>query len=177
MAGPSFLFLVFLFVSTSFLSFLHATFTFLTTLFSSLTPFSISSSPSSLTYHSHHIIYPPCCRQRVKVLLAIRERKSLLMTHPWRPRKVKRLPISNRIVLRRRKGVTTLVVNALLSSIRGMILTCTSRWYSVTIRLFCWVVLAISRMTRFRHFLGFVGFLHPRSCYLSRRRFTQAHPL
>ena len=50
MVGPSLPFLMFLFVSTSSLSFLHATFTFLTTLFPSLTPFSVSSSPSFLTH-------------------------------------------------------------------------------------------------------------------------------
>lgn len=80
MAGSSLPFLVFLFVSTPSLSFLHATFTFLTTLFPSLTPFFVSSSPSFLTHHSNHIIYPPCHWQRVKVLLAIMERRSLLMT-------------------------------------------------------------------------------------------------
>ena len=112
MANPSLPFLVFLFVSSPSLSFLHATFTFLTTHFPSLTPFFVSSSPSFLIHHSHRIIYPPCCRQRVKVLPTIMERRSLLMTHPWRLIKMRRLLIPNRIVPRRRKGVATLAVNA-----------------------------------------------------------------
>ena len=176
MVGPSLPFLMFLFVSTSSLSFLHATFTFLTTHFPSLTPFFVSSSPSFLTHHSHHIIYPPCCRQRVKVLPTVMERRSLLMTYPWRLRKVRRLPIPNRIVLRRRKGVATVVLNA--SSHRSMAqypftLPGGTRWPFAS---FVGLCLVISRIAWFRNFLGSVGFLHPRSCYSSGRHVTRAHP-
>lgn len=132
MVGPSLPFLVFLFVLASSLSFHY--FYFSHNPLSSLSPFSISSSPSSFTHHSHHIIYHPCRQQRVKVFPAIREMRLLLMTHLLRPRKTKRLPIPNRTV-QRRKGVATLAVNDLLSSILGTIPTHTSLCCPMTIRL------------------------------------------
>ena len=130
-------FLLFLFVLTSPFSFHYFYFPHNPLSFSL---FSISSFLSSFTHHSHHIINPSCRRKRVKFLPAIRGKWSLLMTHPLRPRKTKRLPISNGIVLRRRKEVATLVVSTLLSSIHGMIPTYTSWWCLVTIRLLCQAV-------------------------------------
>lgn len=129
MAGLS---LPFLFILTPSFSFHY--------LYFSLNPFSfsshsISSSSSSLIHHSHHITHPSCHQQRVKVLPTVREKRLSLMTHPLRPRKAKRIPIPNRIVPRRRKGVATLAASALLSSIHSIIPIPISLWCLMTIRI------------------------------------------
>ena len=148
MAGPL---LPFLFVLTSSLSFHYLYFSHNPLSFSSL---SVSSSPSSLIHHSHHITHPSCRRQRVKVLPTIREKRLSLTTHPLRPRKAKRLPILNRIIPSRRKGLATLATSALLSSIHGMIPIHISLWCLMAIRVLHQAVCGFPLSGAIRNFLG-----------------------
>ena len=102
-----------------------------------LLPFSLSCHLSqNFITHLLHSNNPSCCKQKIKVLLVVRGKRSpwtILLPKPW----VKRLPSSNQTILRRRNKVATRIVSALPSSTHGMILTFISLWCLVTIRLHC----------------------------------------
>ena len=102
--------------------------------FVSLIPFTISSSPNFFTRYLYHLIHPPRCRQKVRVLPALKEKRLPLMILPLRPW-VERLPIPNQTIQRRKKGVVPQVMSVLFSSTHGMTLTSTFQWCLVTIRL------------------------------------------
>ena len=77
-----------------------------------------------------------------------------LTTHPLRPRKAKRLPILNRIIPSRRKGLATLATSALLSSIHGMIPIHISLWCLMAIRVLHQAVCGFPLSGAIRNFLG-----------------------
>lgn len=75
MAGPSLPLIAFLFVSTFSFSFSHAFLNFLTIFLFSLIPFTVSSPSNFFTHYLYHLIRPPCRRQRVRVLLTVKEKR------------------------------------------------------------------------------------------------------
>ena len=95
------------------------------------------------------------------------------MNHPWRQRKVKRLPTLNQTIPRRRKWVMIPIASALLSQTRGMTLThifqqcpmttLIDPWYDtnshflvvlVTTRLLYWAVFGCPQNGMISTFLG-----------------------
>ena len=98
-------------------------------------PFSsLCHLPQNLTTHLPRSNNLLCRLQKMKVLPTIRAKKSspmILLLELW----AKKLPSLNQTASRRRKGVATQIMSAISSSIHGTMLTFTSPWCLVTIRL------------------------------------------
>ena len=174
MADPLLPFIAFLFVLALSLSFSHTFPNFLSIFVSSLIPFTVSSSPNLFTHYLYHSIHLPCCQQRVRVLPIVKEKRLPPMIRPLRLW-VESLPITNRTIPKRKKGVAIGVVNVFLSSTHGMIpLPSGVRWLFASFTSPC---VAFPLSPWFQSFLGSLSFLCSRTQHPPRNRITHAHSI
>ena len=169
MANPMPPFMTFLFVSAFSLSFSHTFPNLLTIFLFSLIPFTISSSRNLFAHYHYHSIHLPCCRQRMRVLPTVKEKRlpsMICLLRQW----VERLPI-----LRKSKRVAIMIASVLLSLTHDMIPIFISPWCSMNICLLCHAVCGFPFATMIQSFLGFFRFLHSQPRHPPRNCITHAH--